>query len=244
MLDHSPEDSHVFSWSLAFQSGLCKNLFTSWDTTSSNFPENEPEAVHIRHDVRLKMTSVQSFVQNLWRHVALCTHSGVGRDVYLVGVTAGRNSQVKFWKGRFKSYRYYWISNQKNKNLAQHALINNTSDLSLALSPDKLHCQSQVCYTARAVSFHQDVLTLQIPVGDSRFPLGPKDLSVEVTKAWHWGVGQTQHGFVVQSGWFEVVIQRAVFMIVCDQVELSPGASSFDISRYETCERKYRRRSG
>lgn len=39
------------------------------------------------------MTSVQSLIQNLWRHVALRTHSGIGRDVYLIGVTA--ESEIK-----------------------------------------------------------------------------------------------------------------------------------------------------
>lgn len=63
-------------------------VFTSGDATASDLPEDEPKAVHVGHDVRLKMASVQSLVQNLWRHVALCTNSSVGRDVYLIGVTA------------------------------------------------------------------------------------------------------------------------------------------------------------
>lgn len=53
-------------------------------------------------------------------------------------------------------------------------------------------------------------------MGDGRLALGAKDLSVEVTKARHRGVGQAQHGFVVQSGRFEVVIQRAILMIISD----------------------------
>lgn len=64
------------------------HFYTSWHTTSSYLPEDEAEAIHICHDVWLKMTSVQCLIQNLWRHVALCTHSGIGRDVYLICVTA------------------------------------------------------------------------------------------------------------------------------------------------------------
>lgn len=62
-------------------------VFTSRDTTPSDLPENEPKAVHVGHDVWLKMTSVQSLIKNLWRHVPLCANSCVGRDVHLICVT-------------------------------------------------------------------------------------------------------------------------------------------------------------
>lgn len=109
-------------------------------------------------------------------------------------------------------------------------------NLCLIHTPDKLDRQSEVGYTAGPISFHQYVLTLQIPVSNGRFALGAKDLGVEVTKAGQRGVGQPQHGLVVQSGWFQVVVQRAIFMVVRDQVELGPGASSFNICRDETYE--------
>jgi len=83
-------------------------------------------------------------------------------------------------------------------------------------SPDELYSQSQISYTAGPVSFHQYVLTLQIPVSNSRFALRAKDLCVEVTEPGHRGIGQAQHSFIVQSGWFEVVIQRSIFMVVGD----------------------------
>lgn len=105
-------------------------------------------------------------------------------------------------------------------------------------SPDILDRQSQISDTAGPVSFHQYVLTLQVPVSNSRFPLGAKDLCVEVTESWHRGVGEAQHGFIVQSGWFEVIIQRSIFMVISDQVELGPRAGSFDICSYETCQKK------
>lgn len=103
-------------------------------------------------------------------------------------------------------------------------------------SPNEFNCQPEVGYTARSVPFHQDVLALQVPVGDGRLALGAEDLCVQVAKAWHGGVSQPQHGLIVQSGGFEVVVQRAIFVAVSDQVELGPGAGSFNVSSYETCE--------
>lgn len=102
-------------------------------------------------------------------------------------------------------------------------------------SPNEFNCQPEVSYTARPISFHQYVLALQVPVGDGRLALGAEDLCVQVAEARHWGVSQPQHGLIVQSGGFEVVVQRAIFVAVSDQVELGPGASSFNVSSYETC---------
>ena len=55
----------------------------------------------------------------------------------------------------------------------------------ISSSPDKLHGQPEVSDTAGAISFHQDVLTLQVPVSNSGFPLGAEDLCVEVTEPRH-----------------------------------------------------------
>ena len=71
-------------------------------------------------------------------------------------------------------------------------------------------------------------------MSNGRLALGTKDLGVEVAEARHRGVGQPQHGFAVQRGGFEVVVQGAVFMVVSDQVELGPGAGAFNVSGYET----------
>lgn len=101
--------------------------------------------------------------------------------------------------------------------------------------PDKLDRQSQVGNAAGPVPFHQDVLALQVPVGNGRLALGTEDLGVEVTEARHGGVRQSQHGFIIQRGGFEVVVQGAVFVAVGDQVELGPGAGAFNISGYEPC---------
>lgn len=59
-------------------------------------------------------------------------------------------------------------------------MLNSTSS---AHSPDEFDRQPQVSYTAGPISFHQYVLTLQIPVSNGRFALCAKDLGVEVTKA-------------------------------------------------------------
>ncbi|CAG5923572.1 unnamed protein product, partial [Menidia menidia] len=78
----------------------------------------------------------------------------------------------------------------------------------MKILPDELYSQSQIGYTAGAISFNQYVLTLQIPVSNSRFALSAKDLRVE----------------------------RSVFMVVSDKIELGPRASSFDICSDESCE--------
>lgn len=62
-------------------------------------------------------------------------------------------------------------------------ILLNSKTLSASHSPNKLDRQSEVSDTAGPVSFHQYVLTLQVPVSNGRFALGSKDLSVEVTKA-------------------------------------------------------------
>lgn len=69
---------------------------------------------------------------------------------------------------------------------------------------------------------------------DGWLALRPVDLSVQVAEARHGGVGQLEQRFDVQSVGLEVVVQGAIFMVVCDQVELRPGACSFDICCDET----------
>lgn len=71
---------------------------TSWDTTPCDLPQNEPKAVHVGHDVRLEVTFIQSFIQNLRRHVALCAHFSVGRDVDLIGVAEEPTDQREGFK--------------------------------------------------------------------------------------------------------------------------------------------------
>lgn len=161
------------------------------------------------------MTFVQRLVQNLWRHVALGPHFCVGGDVHLVGV-AGKQEQ-------------------SSRAMEPEPFPPRIPALS---PPDELDRQPQVGDAAGPVPLHQYVLALQVPVGDGRLALGAEDLGVEVAEARHRGVRQPQHGFVVQRGGFEVVVQGAVLVVVGDQVELGPGARAFDISGYETCGRR------
>lgn len=77
---------------------LIFKIQTSWDTTSCDLPEDETKAVHVCHDVWLKMTFIQRLVQNLWRHVPLCTDFSVGWDVNLIGVTGENSDQRTHFK--------------------------------------------------------------------------------------------------------------------------------------------------
>lgn len=135
---------------------------TSRDTTPSDLPENEPKAVHVGHDVWLKMTSVQSLIQNLWRHVPLCTDSSVGGDVYLICVTMESDERNNFklkndrlwllWNNESSKYFDLWKfpTCYQSLNSAEHCfksvnwniqiMLNN--NMFLTHSPDKLDCQS------------------------------------------------------------------------------------------------------
>lgn len=69
-------------------------LLTSRHTSPSHLPEDEAEAVHVGHDVRLKVTPVQTLVQHLRGHVALGANARVGWDVDLVRIAAERQSRA------------------------------------------------------------------------------------------------------------------------------------------------------
>ncbi len=70
-------------------------------------------------------------------------------------------------------------------------------------------------------------------MGDGRFALRAEDLRVKVAEAGDGRVGQSQHGPAVQGGALQIVVQRAVLVVVCDEVELSPRARAFNVSRYK-----------
>lgn len=61
---------------------------TDRHASPGDLPQNETEAVHVCHDVRLEVTPVQTLVQNLRGHVALGSDPRVGRDVHVVRVAA------------------------------------------------------------------------------------------------------------------------------------------------------------
>lgn len=113
-----------------------------------------------------------------------------------------------------------------------------------SIPPVELDGQAQVGDAAGAVLLHQDVLALQVSVGDGRLALGAVDLRVEVTQAAGGGVGQSQQALGVQRGEPQVVVQGAVLMVVCDEEELGEGPGTLDVCRYETCRREKRGEGG
>ena len=99
--------------------------------------------------------------------------------------------------------------------------------------PDELDCQSQVCDAAGAVPLHQDVLALEVAVGDGGFALGAVDLRVEVAEAAGGGVGQSEQGLCVQGRLLQEVVQGAVLVIMGDEPQLGAGVSRGHVRRHE-----------
>lgn len=60
---------------------------TSRHASPGDLPQDEPEAVHVGHDVGLEVVAVEALVQHLWGHEAFGAHPRVWRDVHLVCVT-------------------------------------------------------------------------------------------------------------------------------------------------------------
>lgn len=101
--------------------------------------------------------------------------------------------------------------------------------------PNIFHRQPKVCDATRAVFLDQDVLALQVSVGDGRLALGPIDLRVEVAQAAGGRVGQSQQGLGVQRRGPQVVVQGAVLVIVGDEEELRKGPCALDVRRNKAC---------
>lgn len=72
-------------------------------------------------------------------------------------------------------------------------------------------------------------------MSNGRFALRAVDLGVEVAQATGCRVGQFQQALCVQSGELQVVVQRAILVIVCDQVQLGGGSCTIYVSCYEAC---------
>lgn len=96
-------------------------------------------------------------------------------------------------------------------------------------SPVELDGEAQVGDAAGAVLLHQDVLALQVPVGDGRLALRAVDLGVQVAEAAGSRVGQPQQRRGVQRVDLQEVVQGAVLMVVCDEEELREGARTFNV---------------
>lgn len=102
-------------------------------------------------------------------------------------------------------------------------------------SPVELDGEAQVRDAAGAVLLHQDVLALQVSVGDGGLALRAVDLRVQVAEAAGGGVGESQQRRSVQRVHLQVVVQRAVLMVVCDEEELREGTRTFDVCSDEAC---------
>ena len=85
--------------------------------------------------------------------------------------------------------------------------------------------KGEVSDDAAAVFPHQDVLRLDVPVGDGWLALGPEYLGVKVD---HPGDGGDQHLHGVglgESGPVEMVVERAQGVIVSHQPQLGAGVT-------------------
>ena len=62
-----------------------------------------------------------------------------------------------------------------------------------------------------------------------------EDLGVQVVEAARRRVREREHLVRVEDGAVQVVVERAVLVVVADQEELRPRTRPFDVGRYETC---------
>lgn len=74
-------------------------------------------------------------------------------------------------------------------------------------------------------------------MGDGRFTLCAIDFSVEVTEAARRRVRQPQQHLRVQRGQLQVVVQRAVLVVIGDEEELCERTRALNVSRNEACGR-------
>ena len=106
--------------------------------------------------------------------------------------------------------------------------------------PVELDGEAEVGDAAGAVLLDQDVLALEVSVGDGGLSLRAVDLRVQVAEAAGGRVGEPQQRLRVQRGQLQVVVQRAVFVVVGDEEELREGACTFDVCCYEACRTRSR----
>lgn len=72
-------------------------------------------------------------------------------------------------------------------------------------------------------------------MGDGRFTLCAIDFSVKVTEAARRRVRQPQQHLRIQRGQLQVVVQRAVLMVISDEEELCKCTRALNVSRNEPC---------
>lgn len=79
-----------FCWDTAFQISV---FLTSWYTSPSNLPKDESKTVHVGHNVRLEVISIQAFIQHFRGHIALGANSCVGWYVNFICITRKKPKQ-------------------------------------------------------------------------------------------------------------------------------------------------------
>lgn len=72
-------------------------------------------------------------------------------------------------------------------------------------------------------------------MGNGRFTLCAIDFSVQVTEAARRRVRQPQQHLRIKCGQLQVVVQRAVLVVISDEEELCKGTSALNVSRNEPC---------
>lgn len=102
-------------------------------------------------------------------------------------------------------------------------------------APVKLDGEAQVSDAAGSVLLDQDVLALQVSVGDGGLPLRAVDFRVQVTEAARRRIRQPQQHLRVQRAQLQVVVERAVLVVVGDEEELREGARALNVRRDEAC---------
>lgn len=100
-------------------------LLTSWYTSPSNLPKDEAKTIHVSHDVRLEVISVQALVQHFWRHIAFGANSSVRWYVNFICITKEKVKQSIIALKRTNKNKSRWSFNngfnywkaEKKKNL-------------------------------------------------------------------------------------------------------------------------------
>lgn len=100
-------------------------------------------------------------------------------------------------------------------------------------SPVVFHSQAQISNATGTILLYEDVFALQVSVSDGRFALRTIDLCVEVAQAAGCGIGQPQQSLCVQGGVFQIVIERTILMVVCDEEKLSERSRALNICSYK-----------
>lgn len=97
---------------------------------------------------------------------------------------------------------------------------------------------TQVCDAAAQLLCDQDVFALQVPVRDGWFPFGAKDLRVQMHEAARYRHRHRQALRRLHRHTLQVVIQRAVLVVVGDEPQLRAGVARRHVGRHEACEEK------